>query len=357
MAERVRSVPTPIPVAALVGAWNDRSADDFAGAFALDARLSIPPLHLEFEGRDDIWHAVGRLFGAFGALRYTLRHRYLSPEGVTDEALLEGLQTLEFLGAPPTGKPGAVAARVMVAHDGAKISSLTLWPDVAALRELSDGVARRIDLRTAGPAAPVVAALRATIPAPEGKYSIGQGRQLAAVDEVSTLLPGAPGADPVPTPSHGVGTDDEKARKKGGPKAPLPRKVKRRRAIAAGAAMLTVAGVLVAYVAVGVNRTKVPVAAEPTPRPEPGRDDRERGAGTSPHHAEALADSLGPSDGVLQQVQQHLLAARPAAVRDRPVRPAGGGEARAHSGRERPGDPGAVRKGARLRLHGQHRAP
>ena len=338
-----------------MGAWNDRSADDFAGAFALDARLSIPPLHLEFEGRDDIWHAVGRLFGAFGALRYTLRHRYLSPEGVTDEALLEGLQTLEFLGAPPTGKPGAVTARVMVTHDGAKISSLTLWPDVAALRELSDGVARRIDLRTAGPAAPVVAALRATIPAPEGKYSIGQGRQLAAVDEVSTLLPGAPGADPSPTPSQGMGTDDDKARKKGGPKAPLPRKVKRRRAIAAGAAMLTVAGVLVAYVAVGVNRTKVPLVAQPTPRPTPAATT----ASTAParaHHGEAVADSLGPSDSVLQQVQQHLLAARPAAVRDWAVRPAGGGEARAPPGRERPGDPGAVRKGARLRLHGQHRA-
>jgi len=229
----------------------------------------VPPLHLEFEGRDDIWQAAGRLFAAFGALRYTLRHRYLSPEGVTDEVLLEGLQSLEFLGAPPTGKPGAVAARVILTHDGVMVTSLTLWPDVAALRDLSDGVARRIDLRTAGPGAPVVAALRATIPAPEGKFSIGQGRQLAALDEASTLLPGAPGTDPSPTPSQGVGGDDDKARKKGGPKAPLPRKVKRRRAIAAGAAMLTVAGVLVAYVAVGVNRTRVPVAVAPVSNPAP----------------------------------------------------------------------------------------
>ncbi len=287
MAERVRSVPTPIPVAALVGAWNDRSADDFAGAFALDARLSIPPLHLEFEGRDDIWHAVGRLFGAFGALRYTLRHRYLSPEGVTDEALLEGLQTLEFLGAPPTGKPGAVAARVMVAHDGAKISSLTLWPDVAALRELSDGVARRIDLRTAGPAAPVVAALRATIPAPEGKYSIGQGRQLAAVDEVSTLLPGAPGADPLPTPSQGVGTDDEQGAQEGRPEgAPAaqgeaPAGDRRRCGHAHGRRGARRLRGRRGQPHEGARGGRTHAA------PDPGGDDRERGAGTAAHHGEA----------------------------------------------------------------------
>ena len=42
----------------------------------------------------------------------------------------------------------------MMRHDGRQITSLTVWPDVAALRELSAGMARRIDLRSTDPAAP-----------------------------------------------------------------------------------------------------------------------------------------------------------------------------------------------------------
>ena len=98
------------------------------------------------------------------------------------------------------GRPGAVAARVMMRHDGRQITSLTIWPDVAALRELSAGMARRIDLRSTDPAAPVVAALRATIPATEGKLSVGQERQHGEVlvPADATLLPGGPPAPETP---------------------------------------------------------------------------------------------------------------------------------------------------------------
>ena len=229
---------------------------------APDAKVAAPPLHLDLEGRDDVWLAMSRLFAAFGELGYSSRHRYLAPDTVTDEVLLEGIQTHEFLGAPPTGRPGTVAARVIMHHDGQVITELTLWPDVTALRDLSDGMARRIDLRAAGPAAPVVAALRATIPASEAKLSVGEGRQVpvaTAPEATPALLPGPPR-----TPGMGVGVGggsgssgsrgQEKGRKKPDvPKAPLPRKVRRRRAIVAGVAMFAVAVGLVSYVVQGVR--------------------------------------------------------------------------------------------------------
>src|SRR4051794_3507120 len=230
----------------------------------------MPPLHLEFDGPQDVWNGATALFAAFGALRYTLRHRYLSPDGVTDEALLEGMQTLDFLGAPPPGRAGAVAARLMMTHDGRQITGLTLWPDVAALRDLSDGVARRIDLRNAGPAAPVVAALRATIPSPGGKFSVGQGRQLTALDEVSTLLPGGPGALAGGPAADGAGEagDEAKGRgKKDGPKAPATRRERRVRGALAGAVMLVLAGLLVTYVVRGLQTTKDTTATAPPTQP------------------------------------------------------------------------------------------
>src|SRR5206468_9143631 len=145
---RVEQVAIPAPVAELVAAWNDRSADRFVAIMAPDVHLEVPPLHLEMNGRDDVWVGVARLFASFGTLRYTSRHRYLTTDSVTDEALLEGLQTHEFLGAPPTGRPGGVAARVIMQHDGAVITRLEVWPDVAALRDPTAGMARSIDPRT-----------------------------------------------------------------------------------------------------------------------------------------------------------------------------------------------------------------
>jgi outer membrane protein OmpA-like peptidoglycan-associated protein len=299
VANRVQQVAIPAPVAELVAAWNDRSADRFVAIMAPDVHVVVPPLHLELDGRDDVWVGVARLFASFGALRYTSRHRYLTPDSVTDEALLEGLQTHEFLGAPPTGQPGGVAARVMMQHDGAVITRLEVWPDVAALRDLTDGVARRIDLRTAGAAAPVVAALRATIPAPEGRLSVGQERQQRAAAAVpGTLLPGAPeallgsgsGASAGGSGSaSGSGRSDLEGHGKGKPKlavpkAPVPRKVRRRRAFLAGVVMLAVAALLVTYVVTGVRDKRLPEAtassratptaqatrgstAKPTPKP------------------------------------------------------------------------------------------
>jgi outer membrane protein OmpA-like peptidoglycan-associated protein len=285
VANRVQQVSIPAPVAELVAAWNDRSADRFVAIMAPDVHVAVPPLHLELDGRDEVWVGVARLFASFGALRYTSRHRYLAPDSVTDEALLEGLQTQEFLGAPPPGHPGSVAARVMMQHDGVVITRLEVWPDVAALRDLSDGVARRIDLRTAGPAAPVVAALRATIPAPEGKLSLGQERQQAATVAPGTLLPGAPewvrtsGTSGTSGAAAGAGRSDVEEHGKGKPKfevpkAPVPRKVRRLRGFLAGLVMLVVAGLLVTYVVTGVRNKRLPDAAassKPSPAGQASR--------------------------------------------------------------------------------------
>jgi outer membrane protein OmpA-like peptidoglycan-associated protein len=294
VTDRTQQVASPAPVTELIASWDARSAERFVAILEPDARVSVPPLHLDLHGRDDVWLGVARLFAAFGTLQYTMRHRYLTPDAVTDEVLLEGVQTTEFLGAPPTGRPGSVAARVMIRHDGHVITELTVWPDVAALRELSDGVACRIDLRSAGPAAPVVAALRASIPASAAKLSVGEGRPTATTpppDPNSALLPGTP---PTPgigaagetgsgsgtgsahgasaqTPARGVGSGQghEKGRKKPDvPKAPLPRKVRRLRAFLAGSAMLVAAALLVTYVVVGVRNKKEPVAVS-TPKPTP----------------------------------------------------------------------------------------
>jgi outer membrane protein OmpA-like peptidoglycan-associated protein len=289
VANRVQQVSIPAPVAELVAAWNDRSADRFVAIMAPDVHVAVPPLHLELDGRDEVWVGVARLFASFGALRYTSRHRYLTPDSVTDEALLEGLQTQEFLGAPPPGHPGSIAARVIMQHDGLVITRLEVWPDVAALRDLSDGVARRIDLRTAGPAAPVVAALRATIPAPEGKLSLGHERQQAPTVAPGTLLPGAPewvhtsgasGASGAAAgAAAGAGRSDVEEHGKGKPKvevpkAPVPRKVRRLRAFLAGLVMLVVAGLLVTYVVTGVRDKRLPDAtasSKPSPAAQASR--------------------------------------------------------------------------------------
>jgi outer membrane protein OmpA-like peptidoglycan-associated protein len=313
VAQRVSPVAIPAPVAELVEAWNARSADRFAAALAQEARIDVPPLHLELHGRDEAWDGVARLFGAFGTLRYTSRHRYLTPDGVTDEVLLEGLQTREFLGAPPPGRPGAVAARVMMRHDGRQITALTIWPDVSALRELSAGMARRIDLRSTDPAAPVVAALRATIPATEGKLSVGQDRHAELlVPEDATLLPGAP-SPPESLPDRrstrakrkdGKGKDgkgkDGKGKDKAGPKAPLPRSARRLRAVAASVLMLGLAGALGAYVVQGVKGAKPAVssagpAAQPTASPTARTTRGARSTSTAPSGNRSASVSPKPT--------------------------------------------------------------
>jgi outer membrane protein OmpA-like peptidoglycan-associated protein len=281
VANRSEQVAIPAPVAELVAAWNDRSADRFVAIMALDVHVDVPPLHLEMHGRDDVWLGVARLFASFGALRYTYRHRYLTSDTVTDEALLEGLQTQEFLGAPPIGRPGGVAARVMMQHDGAVITRLEVWPDVAALRDLSDGVARRIDLRTAGRAAPIVAELRATIPATGVKLSVAHERQPSAPVVDATLLPataeghqsgGAGGPGSSDSGEHGKEQGKGKPKVEV-PKAPVPRKVRRLRGIVAGLVMLVVAGLLVTYVVTGVRNKGIldATASKASPRPQATR--------------------------------------------------------------------------------------
>ena len=365
MAHRVSPVAIPAPVAELVEAWNARSADRFAAALAHDARIHVPPLHLDLHGRDEAWDGVARLFGAFGALRYTSRHRYLTPDGVTDEVLLEGLQTREFLGAPPPGRPGAVAARVMMRHDGRQITSLTIWPDVAALRELSAGMARRIDLRSTDPAAPVVAALRATIPATEGKLSVGQERQHGEVlvPADATLLPGGPPAPEAPPDRRSArakGKDkgkDGKGTDKAGPKAPLSRSARRLRGIAAGVLMLGLAGVLAGYVAQGVRGAKPDVrSAGPAARPTASPTAKGSRGGASSSTAPSGSRSAAPKPvGILQPADEHLHLHEQDPVRDQQqCAPAGGPQGPAGGGRRAQGTE-AVRRGRRDRLHRRHR--
>jgi outer membrane protein OmpA-like peptidoglycan-associated protein len=271
----------------------------------------VPPLHLELHGRDEVWDGVARLFGAFGALRYTSRHRYLTPEAVTDEALLEGLQTRDFLGAPPPGRPGGVAARVMMRHDGRQITALTVWPDVAALRQLSAGMARRIDLRSTSPAAPVVAALRATIPTTEGKLSIGQERQPAGVaaPDGPTLLPGVPPAPEAVPDRRGTrrkdGQDkdgdgkDGKGKDRHGPKAPMSRSARRLRAVAATMLMLGLVGAVGAVLVQGVKGSKAPgtaaaSSAKATASPT-GKASRGAGSSSRPSTSRSGSGSASPS--------------------------------------------------------------
>jgi len=184
--------------------------------------------------------------------------------------VLEGLQTQEFLGAPPPGRPGAVAARVIMQHDGLVITRLELWPDVGALRDLFDGAARRIDLRTAGAAAPVVAALRATIPAPESKLSLGQLRQQpASLAGEGALLPGAPEGVLAAAAARPEVEESGKGKSKTEvPKAPRSRKSRRFRAFLGGLVMLVLAGLLVTYVVTGVRNKRLPEAAAPA-KPSP----------------------------------------------------------------------------------------
>lgn len=266
---RGRDMPvTPLPVAALADAVDRLDLAALADCLADDAVLDVPPLHSRARGREAAVDAVAGLFGAFPDLRYSLRQRYQAPGRVTDEAVFTGTQVGPFLGADATGVPGTVAVRVQVVHDEQLVTGITVWPDLGALRRLSGEVARTIDLTTkASSSAPMmISALRAGIPS-SGTSKVIQGTLREADGEPTPALVPAPLPSPKPAPGRsGAGA----AGRSGGPRIPLPRRVRRRRAVAAGAAMLLVSATLVGWVARGAleKRTGDVVAlqvARPTP--------------------------------------------------------------------------------------------
>jgi outer membrane protein OmpA-like peptidoglycan-associated protein len=154
--------------------------------------------------------------------------------------MLIGRQTDWFLGAEPGHQVSQVAVRVIIQHDAATITGITLWPDLAALREAVSGTARMIDLTKTGDAGGMIAALRATIPPVQSRLIIGSAREQP---RVTTALPTEPAAPAAPEGSPIAGRTV--------PKPPVPRQVRRRRALVAGSVMLVASAVLTAWVVVG----------------------------------------------------------------------------------------------------------
>jgi len=266
---RGRDTPaTPVPVAALADAVDRLDLVALAACLADDALLDVPPLHSRARGRDEVVDGFAQVLAAFPDLRYALRQRYQAPGRVTDEAVLSGTQVGPFLGADATGIPGTVAVRVQVVHDEQVVTGITVWPDLGALRQLSGDVARTIDLTSkASSSAPMmIAALRASIPS-AGTSKVIQGTVRDADGAPATLAP-APLPSVVPAPARGGA-----AGKGDGPRSPLPRRVRRRRAVAAGGVMLLASASLVGWVARGALEKQAAdvvalrIAVTPTPAP------------------------------------------------------------------------------------------
>ena len=227
------------PVPAFTDAVQARDVNRMAGLLAHDVRLSVPPLHYTRRGTQDVLGALVSLLRCFDDLRYDVRSRYVAPGTVTDEAQLVGHQTAPFLGAEPGREPSTVAARVIVAHDAATVTAITVWPDLAALRTAVGGTSRMIDLTKVGDSGVMVARLRATIPPSQAKLIIGSARE-----EPPRQAPPVP--EPVVTPPDAGPLAGRTV-----PKPPVPRTVRRRRALLAGSAMLVVSSALTLWVAVG----------------------------------------------------------------------------------------------------------
>jgi outer membrane protein OmpA-like peptidoglycan-associated protein len=237
----MRSVFEPSgPVPAFADAVQARDLNRVASLLAHDVVLSVPPLHLIRRGTQEVLAAVTALLQGFGELRYDVRSRYLAPGAVTDEAMIIARQTGYFLGAEPTRKVSTIAARVIIAHDSATVTAITVWPDLAALRAATAGLDRVIDLTKMAEAGGMVTALRATIPPAHSKVIFGNPREESAPALLGTDLVQQPGA---------TGTTGPELR--AAPKLPVPRSVRRRRALVAGSSMLAASTAITLWVAMG----------------------------------------------------------------------------------------------------------
>jgi len=268
------------PVPAFTDAVQARDVNRIVGLLAHDVRLSVPPLHYTRRGTQDVVGALVALLRGFGELHYDVRSRYVAPGTVTDEVMLVGRQTGEFLGAEPGRGTSTVAARVIIGHDAATITAITVWPDVAALRTAVNGTSRLIDLtRVAEGAGAMVASLRASIPPAQTRLIIGSAREHRPV----TVLP-------APEPASHRGPDGPLAGRTV-PRPPVPRPVRRRRALVAGSAMLVVSAVLTTWVAIGALRLSPDRPA--VTRPSAGTPGPGRGPGGAPGGASPGGTSHG----------------------------------------------------------------
>src|SRR4051812_19369553 len=138
------------PVPAFTDAVQSRDVNRLVGLLAPDVKLTVPPMHYTRRGAQDVVDALVGLLHAFGELRYDVRSRYVAPGSVTDEVLLVGRQTAAFLGAEPQSRTSTVAARMIMTHDAATVTSIAVWPDLSALRAAVGGASRIIDLTKLG---------------------------------------------------------------------------------------------------------------------------------------------------------------------------------------------------------------
>jgi outer membrane protein OmpA-like peptidoglycan-associated protein len=251
------------PVTAFLAALETRDRGLVASTLADGVRLEAPSLGFSCTGRAEVLGAIGAVLVAFPDFRYRVRSRYVAPGQVTDEALLEGTRLGPLPGRPPNGAPGAVAARVMMAHDGHVLTEVTLWVDCGALGELIE-----LPERLPVPSSSLVSQLRAALPVEQGRLIVAQERDLSAVEQEAAAL-----HPPVlPSPRARVSTLGTDL------KVPVPRKVRRLQAAALVALMAGTSTVLVTWMVNGTVRSAAdrthprasagPAALrEPTPQP------------------------------------------------------------------------------------------
>ena len=248
-----------LPVEAFLDAVARGDHDTVAARLAPDAVLAVPSLRAVLTGRDQVAAGVRAVLVAFPDLRYTSTSRYLAPGQVTDEAVLTGVRLGPWGEVPPSGRPHRLPARVVLEHDGLLLTRVTLWADAASLRALVD---ESVDLgRSSG--LPVVAALRATVPAGEQRVIVGASRE-------------EPAPPPV-TPTRPLRTDElnAAAAKAAALKMPMTRRTRRTIAVTSAAVMAGTAAVIVGWVVRGALSTPVSpavpaavtTAAKPSPRP------------------------------------------------------------------------------------------
>ncbi len=235
------------PAALLVDGISRRNREAVLRALSDRVHLAVPPLQFSCTGRDEAIGAIEAILAAFPDLTYSIRSRYVAPSEVTDEVLLSGTHTGTLLGVTPTGKAGRVLARIQMRHDGHVLTSIAMWADGGALREII-----AVPVTAAGVSSSVVSALRASMPDVEQRLIVGPGREPEDGARREVLA-----SQPASAAKTAARTEV---------KAPIPRRTRRRRAALLATAMVVASGCLVAWVATGaLNSTAATPRRGPTP--------------------------------------------------------------------------------------------
>jgi outer membrane protein OmpA-like peptidoglycan-associated protein len=227
------------PVDLLLQALVAHDPHGMNAALAPSVRLSIPTLRIHVMGRGEAAAALDAVIGAFSEVDYTVRSRYLNVTRVTDEAVISGIHTRPLLGAVPSYRQAKVPMRLIATHDGSVVTTIDLWPDVDAVRNICDELTQQLD-SLAAKTGEMVSTLRASIPQPDARIVQGQEREEPDVD--ATLVSPPPMATRSPSRTEGL-------------KAPVPSRTRRRQGIIAGAVMLVASAAIVGWVLTSVLRT------------------------------------------------------------------------------------------------------